>query len=58
MDCYYILKKKSYNIYDLLLLLGYGFFDEAEIIFKILDKKINADQRKNLKKIFDYFYEK
>lgn len=57
MDCYYILKKKNYDIYDLLLLIGYGFFDEAEKIFKILRKKLDINQRENLKKIFN-FYEK
>jgi|TARA_B110000483_G_C18198950_1_gene544327 FkbM family methyltransferase len=58
MDCYYILKKKNYNIYDLLLLIGYGFFDEAKKIIKILDKQLNINERENLKKICNYFHEK
>lgn len=51
MDCYYILKKKNYNIQDLLLLLGYGFIDKANLVFSKLKDELNPKHKENIHKI-------
>ena len=58
MDCYYILKKKNYNLFDLLTLLGYGFIDESLKIFNSIDKNLNNNQKEILTKIFSYYHVK
>ena len=58
MDCYYILRKKSYDINDMLLLFGYGFIDEAKNIFENIKEKLNEKEINQTKKLFKILYEK
>jgi FkbM family methyltransferase len=53
MDCYYILKKKHYDINDLLLFLGYGFVDMANQVFLKLKNELNQKQKENFLKILE-----
>ena len=57
MDCYYILKKKNYNLSDLLTFLGYGFIDESVKIYNSIEKNLNHNQRETLTQIFNYYVE-
>ena len=58
MDCYYILKKKKYDLFDLLTFLGYGFVDESIKIYNSISKNLNNNQKEALNKIFNYYYVK
>ena len=52
MDCYYLLKKKKYNLNDVVLLYGYGFVDKAKDICDLDKDNLSVETKKNLKKLF------
>lgn len=52
MDCYYILRKKSYDLNDILLLIGYGFINEAKKNYLKVHKKLNKNQKESMASLF------
>lgn len=50
-DCYYLLKKKEYSVKDIIMMVGYGFIDEANKNVSMVSKKLTDDKFNELKKL-------
>jgi len=52
-DCYYILNKKKYNIRDLIMLIGYGFINDAKKEYIKIKNEISMTNKKIFEQLFN-----